>query len=59
MHELPIGNKKFPLMLFLIVKRYLRNVGTFEGCFLIRDGEKIPLEGIKDYQVLNDNGFLE
>ena len=43
----------------VIVKRYLRNVGTFEGCFLIRDGEKIPLEGIKDYQVLNDNGFLE
>ena len=43
----------------VIVKRYLRNVGTFEGCFLIRDGEKISLEGIKDYQVLNDNGFLE
>lgn len=43
----------------VIVKRYLRNVGTFEGCFLIRDGEKIALEGIKDYQVLNDNGFLE
>ena len=43
----------------VIVKRYLRNVGTFEGCFLIRDGEKIALEGIKDYQVLNDNGFLD
>lgn len=43
----------------VIVKRYLRNVGTFDGCFLIRDGEKIALEGIKDYQVLNDNGFLE
>ncbi len=43
----------------VIVKRYLKNVGTFEGCFLIRNGERIPLDGIKDYQVLNDNGFLE
>ena len=35
----------------VIVKRYLRFVQSYEGCYLIRDGEKIPLESIKDYQV--------
>ena len=35
----------------VIVKRYLRFVQSYEGCFLIRDGEKIPLSTIADYQV--------
>lgn len=35
----------------VIVKRYLRFIQSYEGCYLIRDGEKIPLESIKDYQV--------
>ena len=43
----------------VIVKRYIRSVGTYEGCFLLRNGEQIPLSGIKDYQVLSDEDFLE
>ena len=43
----------------VIVKRYLRSVGTYEGCFLLRNGEKISLKDIKDYQVLSDEGFLD
>lgn len=35
----------------VIVKRYLRFVQSYEGCYLIRDGVKIPLESIEDYQV--------
>ena len=35
----------------VIVKRYLRFIQSYAGCYLIRDGEKIPLESIKDYQV--------
>lgn len=35
----------------VIVKRYLRFVQSYEGCFLLRDGKKIPLQDIKDYQV--------
>ena len=35
----------------VIVKRYLRFVQSYEGCYLIRDGVKTPLQDIKDYQV--------
>lgn len=35
----------------VIVKRYLRFVQSYEGCYLIRDGVKIPLDSIEDYQV--------
>lgn len=43
----------------VIVKRYIRAVGSYEGCFLLRNGEKMPLADIADYQVLNDEGFLD
>ena len=43
----------------VIVKRYLKSTNSYEGCFLLRDGKKIPLEEIKDFQVLNDEGFLD
>lgn len=43
----------------VIVKRYLKSVGTSEGCFLIRDGEKIPLNTITDFKVNEDEGFLD
>lgn len=43
----------------VIVKRYIRAVGSYEGCFLLRNGEKIPLADIADFQVLNDEGFLD
>ena len=35
----------------VIVKRYLRFVQSYEGCYLIRDGVKTPLSTISDYQV--------
>lgn len=34
----------------VIVKRYLRYRGSTEGCFLIRDGERIALSDIEDYR---------
>lgn len=43
----------------VIVKRYLRSVGNSEGCFLIRDGKKIPLDSIKDFQIFDEEGFLD
>ena len=43
----------------VIVKRYLRNTGSYEGCFLLRNGEKIPLETIKDFEVLDNDDFLK
>lgn len=35
----------------VIVKRYLKFVQTYDECYLLRDGEKIPLSRIPDYQV--------
>ena len=35
----------------VIVKRYLRYKSSYEGCFLIRAGEQIPLENIDDYHI--------
>ena len=36
----------------VIVKRYIGYTGSYDGCFLIRNGEKIALSEISDYQVL-------
>lgn len=35
----------------VIVKRYLRFVQSYDGCYLIRDGKQIPLNQISDYSV--------
>ena len=43
----------------VIVKRYLRSTNSLEGCFLLRDGKKIPLADIPDFNVLNDEDFLK
>lgn len=40
-----------PKYVDVIVKRYLRYKSSYEGCFLIRDGEQIPLFQIEDYHV--------
>ena len=42
----------------VIVKRYIRYIGSLDGCFLIRNGEKIPLSEIEDYQVLQKDEEL-
>ena len=36
----------------VIVKRYLRHKGSYENCFLVRNGEQIPLNEIEDFLVL-------
>ena len=43
----------------VIVKRYIRSTNSLEGCFLLRDGKKIPLADIPDFNVLNDEDFLK
>lgn len=35
----------------VIIKRYLKFVQTYDNCYLLRDGNKIPLNQIPDYQV--------
>ena len=35
----------------VIVKRYLKFIQTYDDCYLLRDGNKIPLNQIPDYQV--------
>lgn len=35
----------------VIVKRFLRYQGSYDGCFLIRGGEQIPLSDIPDYHI--------
>ncbi|MCF0118114.1 MAG: DNA modification methylase [Bacilli bacterium] len=35
----------------VIVKRYLRFVQSYDGCYVIRDGNQIPLKDIEDYKV--------
>ena len=42
----------------VIVKRYIRYIDSLDGCFLIRNGEKIPLSEIEDYQVLQKDEEL-
>lgn len=36
----------------VIVKRYIKFVQTTDNCYLIRDGQNIPLNSIEDYNVL-------
>ena len=36
----------------VIVKRYLRHKGSYENCFLVRNGEQIPLNEIEDFLIL-------
>ena len=43
----------------VIVKRYIRSTNSLEGCFLLRDGKKIPLADIPDFNILNDEDFLK
>ncbi len=42
----------------VIVKRYLRLVGSYKDCYLLRDGKKTPLGQIEDYKVLQSEDFL-
>ena len=35
----------------VIVKRYLRFVQNYDGCYVIRDGNQIPLKNIEEYKV--------
>ena len=43
----------------VIVRRYLKSVGSYDNCFLIRDGKQIPLTDIPEFKVLDDEGFLD
>lgn len=36
----------------VIVKRYIKNKGSYENCYLIRNGEQIPLNSIEDFLIL-------
>ena len=36
----------------VIVKRYLSHKGSYENCFLVRNGEQIPLNEIEDFLIL-------
>ena len=44
-----------PRYVDVIVKRYLRHMGTQDGCYLIRDGEKLALP--QEFISLLDNTF--
>lgn len=37
----------------VIVKRYVKNKGSYENCYLIRNGEQIPLNSIEDFLILD------
>ena len=37
----------------VIVKRYINHVGSYENCYLVRDGNKIPLNEIEDFLILD------
>lgn len=43
----------------VIVKRYLRFVQTYDGCYVIRDGAETPLKDIKDYEVEFTTDFAD
>lgn len=43
----------------VIVKRYCRLKNSLDGCFLIRDGSKIPLSTILDYDVEQSEKLLD
>lgn len=36
----------------VIVKRYIKNKGSYENCYVIRNGEQIPLNSIEDFLIL-------
>lgn len=36
----------------VIVKRYIKNKGSYENCYLIRNGEQISLNSIEDFLIL-------
>lgn len=36
----------------VIVKRYIKNKGSYENCYVIRNGEQIPLNTIEDFLIL-------
>lgn len=36
----------------VIVKRYIKNKGSYENCYVIRNGEQIPLNAIEDFLIL-------
>lgn len=36
----------------VIVKRYIKNKGSYENCYVIRNGEQIPLNAIGDFLIL-------
>ena len=37
----------------VIVKRYIKHVGSYDNCYLVRDGEQIPLNEIEDFLILD------
>lgn len=37
----------------VIVKRYIKNKGSYENCYLVRDGAKVPLIQIEDFLILD------
>ena len=39
----------------VIVKRYIKNKGSYENCYLIRGDEKIPLNQIEDFLILESS----
>jgi len=43
----------------VIVKRYCRLKNSLDGCFLIRDGSKIPLSTIADYAIGQSETLLD
>ena len=43
----------------VIVKRYLRFVQNYDGCYLIRDGKEIPLNQIPEYSVEFEDLILQ
>ena len=43
----------------VIIKRYSRLKNSLDGCFLIRDGSKIPLSTIADYAIGQSETLLD
>ena len=39
----------------VIVKRYIKNKGSYENCYVIRNGEQIPLNSIEDFLILESS----
>lgn len=62
MLEIPQGyafvSKLVVIATDVIVKRMLRFIQTYDDCYLIRDGEQVPLKEIDAYKIEED-GFLD